>query len=280
MTTTKQTTAETVAALFGNDGQQFSRRVQSAHYGEIDECLMDTCEQAGATIRRGENEGRGSFVAYEFADGSAIVACGGSGWDVRHADCSCGFCWAGQFSDECRHARDERTAQRPEVIAAAEREQNERMMRLDGAEPVDCLEDLLALVPSLDERALAGLPTFGGEAPASVNGVFSWDAARMLVQDRAGWRIVSRSDYEPLAKCHGSDGDGCDSEPCDAEDLTEIRTVPDYQRGTAKAAGTTTGVEVTRLLCAGCYDALIEHLRATPADREWYMDSDGDRLVE
>lgn len=96
------TTAETVAALFGDDGQVFERVVDNPHYGEIRECLLETCTEHGARIRRGENEGRGDMVAYEFADGSAIVACGGSAWDVRHPACRCGYCWeGGGLSEEC-----------------------------------------------------------------------------------------------------------------------------------------------------------------------------------
>jgi hypothetical protein len=133
-----------------------------------------------------------------------------------------------------------------------------------------------------DTLDLSDLPTFGGETPSDTSRVWSWDAKSLLLGTCiSDMEIVEREDYEPLAQCKGSDGDGCDSAPCSAaEDLTEIRAVPDYQRGTARAAGTTTGVEVKRLLCAGCYDALIEHLRATPSDREWYLDVDGDRLVE
>lgn len=68
------------------------------------------------------------------------------------------------------------------------------LLDINGNDVPGCLEDLLALVPTMSERALTSLPTFGGEAPASTNGVFSWDSSRLLVQDRTGWRIIPRSD--------------------------------------------------------------------------------------
>lgn len=103
-TKTTKTTAETVAGLFGDDGRRFSRTVQHPTNGAIEECLLETCLEYGARIRRGESEGRGSFVAYEFEDGSAIVACGGAAWDVRHPRCRCGYCWAGELSGECEES--------------------------------------------------------------------------------------------------------------------------------------------------------------------------------
>ena len=85
---------------------------------------------------------------------------------------------------------------------------------------------------------------------------------------------------EDQVKCRGSDGDGCDSAPMDIDDAAEIRTVTAYERGTAQAAGDTSGLEVRRYLCPGCLDALLEDLQEHPANRKWYMDADGAPLVE
>jgi hypothetical protein len=101
-------------------------------------------------------------------------------------------------ADTLRRRCDEADArdQSPAAQEAAQIAHDEQMLQAGGMAPVDCLEDLLALVPNLSEQALTNLPTFGGEAPASARGVFSWDASRLLVQDRTGWRIVARSERQ------------------------------------------------------------------------------------
>ena len=96
MATKTQTTAEQVADLFDNDGRLFQRTIQHPIYGEVQESLKDTCEEHNARRIMGEQHGRGDMVAYEFEDGSAIVVVGSAAWDIRHSDCTCGYCWAGE----------------------------------------------------------------------------------------------------------------------------------------------------------------------------------------
>lgn len=80
-----------------------------------------------------------------------------------------------------------------------------------AASTADCenLGELLAFLNTLDgeelERRgvdLAGLPTFGGEAPADTQGVWSWDAHSLLVSGPGmkgcagpAYKIVSREDW-------------------------------------------------------------------------------------
>ena len=42
-----------------------------------------------------------------------------------------------------------------------------------------------------DDIDLTELPTFGGTEPDDTQGIFSWDAKNLLVED-AGWSIVPR----------------------------------------------------------------------------------------
>lgn len=47
--------------------------------------------------------------------------------------------------------------------------------------------------PSLDQVVdISNLPTFGGETPATTDGVFSWNESHLLVTDGSGWRILPR----------------------------------------------------------------------------------------
>ena len=76
------TTAERIAAQFGNDGTCFEL---------ADGCSLGLrCRTEGATKRTSNGD-----TAWEFTDGSAIVESHGAAWDVRHPECTCGFCWSG-----------------------------------------------------------------------------------------------------------------------------------------------------------------------------------------
>lgn len=56
-----------------------------------------------------------------------------------------------------------------------------------------------------NDRQKSELPTFGGEAPDDTNGVYSWDATRLLTQGRMGWTLVSRASIERDAASAASD---------------------------------------------------------------------------
>jgi len=66
------------------------------------------------------------------------------------------------------------------------------------------LEDLLQAMRAQDPRCLdrhgqwrSDLPTFGGEAPSSTLGVWSWDESRLIVGSHPGdLEIISRSEWE------------------------------------------------------------------------------------
>jgi hypothetical protein len=100
---TLTTTAEKVAAAFGNDGQCFEHAASGQR-------LEAACEDQAATVEHGVREyspeGNGSYrvvagysgdhiagdpVRYVFPDGSAIVIAG-DGWDIEGA---APFSWAG-----------------------------------------------------------------------------------------------------------------------------------------------------------------------------------------
>ena len=70
-----------------------------------------------------------------------------------------------------------------------------------------CLEELAEALrqieeeeidnPELDLLSDVPLPTFGGEPLFTTEGVFSWDAERVLVGDTLGeTAIISREDFE------------------------------------------------------------------------------------
>jgi hypothetical protein len=81
----KPTTAARVAAMFGNDGQQFSL----ADGRDVERVCRDLGARFPDAIFNREN-GR---VRYEFRDGSAIIVQSGYAWDLRHPKCTCGWCW-------------------------------------------------------------------------------------------------------------------------------------------------------------------------------------------
>lgn len=68
------------------------------------------------------------------------------------------------------------------------------------------LKNLLTELRSLNEEELelvdlTSLPTFGGEEPASLNGVWSWDGKNLLIGTQVGtgdfvgdFKIVSRDE--------------------------------------------------------------------------------------
>ncbi len=61
----------------------------------------------------------------------------------------------------------------------------------------DNLDDLLFDVQCnrFQEGAMTRLPTYGGETPANTNGVWSWDATRLMVGTCArDMRLVLRSE--------------------------------------------------------------------------------------
>ena len=76
------TTAEQVAREMGDDGSR-----SAAPDGRS---LQQVARAHGAEVWR-RDDGERRFL---FGDGSAIVTSGGA-WDLRHADCECGWCWAG-----------------------------------------------------------------------------------------------------------------------------------------------------------------------------------------
>jgi hypothetical protein len=102
MTAIQLTTAETIAAQFGNDGMRFEDN-QDRH-------LTDVCEEASVSREKGRHvyddddmlteayesiswsESIYDVVRYEFADGSAIVIAGDA-WDIEGAE---PFSWAGE----------------------------------------------------------------------------------------------------------------------------------------------------------------------------------------
>jgi len=89
-TTTKTTTAQTIAAQLGDDGQTY--RTDDGR--DLDEL----CEAAGA-----RTDARGSSVRYDFPDGSSIVDSCGAAWDLGLPE-GC-HCWAGQgHNEDCEHA--------------------------------------------------------------------------------------------------------------------------------------------------------------------------------
>lgn len=71
--------AEKIAMTMGNDGST----------------CMDSDGRALGFVCRGDHatvESREEMTRYTFEDGSAIIEIAGR-WDVRHADCTCGWCW-------------------------------------------------------------------------------------------------------------------------------------------------------------------------------------------
>lgn len=64
---------------------------------------------------------------------------------------------------------------------------------------VTCLEDLEDLVSSVTVHRMKKLPNFGGEPPADMRGVLSWDQSRLLIRDSFSFdeiRIVPRAGYK------------------------------------------------------------------------------------
>jgi hypothetical protein len=75
------TKAEQFADKFENDGRRYETRGGENFYA--------VAEEMGASRHRGADGSR-----LVFPDDSVIVA-QGSGWDLQHAECTCGWCWAG-----------------------------------------------------------------------------------------------------------------------------------------------------------------------------------------
>ena len=83
--------AQMVAAGAGGDGQDF-------------DWLEAACDVMGGRKLRYDVE-HGSQV-HEFSDGSSIVETEG-GWDIRHDECTCGYCWAGAGWPRCLDIEDD-----------------------------------------------------------------------------------------------------------------------------------------------------------------------------
>lgn len=79
--------AEKIAAMFGNDGQQWATA--------DGESLDDACEAAGGVITYRDGWGTDTYK-YTFADGSVITVAGAA-WDFGYEDC---WCWAGLGHDD------------------------------------------------------------------------------------------------------------------------------------------------------------------------------------
>ena len=87
------------------------------------------------------------------------------------------------------------------------------------------LDDLLPLLLDLPtggdidaalERETTRLPTFGGPAPRSTDGVWSWDATRLLVGHGDGFEIIRRRVCEEEGCGRACDCDGAGDELCPA----------------------------------------------------------------
>ena len=83
------TTAQTIAELFGNDGQCFVAEIQ----------IEEICEQHSGRVGKTINSKRQATL-YRFLDDSAIVVAGDA-WDYLHPDCSCGCCFEGASLPQC-----------------------------------------------------------------------------------------------------------------------------------------------------------------------------------
>lgn len=103
------TTAQQVAALLDDDGQRWETRDGGVS-------LHDLATQNGARVTRRD----GGDTRYDFCDGSAIVTCGGHGWDLALSpDC---WCWQGAgHSEECTSLRALEAEDRAETAAAEAR---------------------------------------------------------------------------------------------------------------------------------------------------------------
>lgn len=93
--TDTQTTAARIAARFDGDGRRFEAL-------DTGESLDDVCKAARGTFARGEGS-HGHLTRYDFGDGSGVILSSAGAWDLRHPDCTCGWCWTGNPGDpaEC-----------------------------------------------------------------------------------------------------------------------------------------------------------------------------------
>lgn len=85
-TPTALTSAETVSALLGDDGQRWT--------DDSGLNLADLCEDAGARRETSTEPDQYDLARWLFGDGSAIVTAGG-GWDIEG---SAPFSWRGSES--------------------------------------------------------------------------------------------------------------------------------------------------------------------------------------
>lgn len=76
------TTADTISARFGDDGQKFTNAAG--------ERLSYVCDEVAVDVHRNDER---DATRYQFADGSAIIIAG-DGWDLGIAGATC-HCWAG-----------------------------------------------------------------------------------------------------------------------------------------------------------------------------------------
>ena len=76
-------------------------------------------------------------------------------------------------------------------------------MKIKDAKDLDQLLSFINIAEEykgkfFDEDGVFGFsdfPTFGGEDPSNTDGVFSWDATRLLVETQVGFEIVNRDDW-------------------------------------------------------------------------------------
>ena len=83
------TQAEEMAKRFHDDG--------TCWFDDTGTSMDEACQaEHFSRVERAAGE-----VQWRCWDNSAIIAMGGA-WDIKHPDCTCGWCWAG----ECPHCDD------------------------------------------------------------------------------------------------------------------------------------------------------------------------------
>lgn len=92
----RESTAERVAALFGNDGAlcYLDSDGKPSLYDRNGKSFAEVCEEHGARGEQGTGDHHDD-VRFEFPDGSCLILAVGLGaWDYRSGACECGWCWS------------------------------------------------------------------------------------------------------------------------------------------------------------------------------------------
>lgn len=132
-----------------------------------------------------------------------------------------------------------------------------------------------ALYEAVKSGALDGiedwtdLPVYGGEGPRDTSEVWSWDASRLMVgtcKDDMG--LVERSQRPERCQCGKvmESGEYCEA-VAPASEMVDVLYVPAYQRGTARAAGSSRGVEHEARVYRHCVPFVVG---------EWCRTADGE----